>query len=178
METIREFKDTRAPSTYHIWHNTFTSARIVRKWNKLPCVVCDTVYHKSIDATNMLCRDWDYCFKLKLMSKMFEKVGEDKVVHIVRKMKPMWSLQRNSWVSFLIYIGILDGLCSLLFRLVKGIYIKSSMKLVINNARNIPKFIYDINGKFSYMKKSIGELTRLFITCFATQFIMMEGVLR
>lgn len=207
MDTIREYLQVRAPSAYDIAEVYLPEECKEMKqyikslepiWNeKGVTTMCDgwsgptnmhiinfliysvrgTVFHKSIDATDVLRRDADYYFSL--MKKVVE-VGEDKVVQIVTDNEAVVKAAGKKMMEQFQHLYWTACAAHYLDLLLEGIGKKSLVKLVIEQARKISQWIYHYKWPINYMKKFTGgrELTRSGIIRFATECIMLESVVR
>ncbi|XP_021754926.1 uncharacterized protein LOC110720229 [Chenopodium quinoa] len=137
-----------------------------------------TVFHKSIDATDVYCRDTNYYYSL--MEKVVQEIGEEKVVQIVTDNEASVKAAGKKLMDRFPHLNWTACAAHCLDLLLEDIGKKSSIKSVIERARKVSQFIYKYKWAVDYMKKFTGgrDLTRPGITRFATQFIMLESVVR
>uniref|UniRef100_A0A803LRA4 DUF659 domain-containing protein n=1 Tax=Chenopodium quinoa TaxID=63459 RepID=A0A803LRA4_CHEQI len=146
--------------------------------NFLVYSVRGTVFHKSIDATDVYCRDTNYYYSL--MEKVVQEIGEEKVVQIVTDNEASVKAAGKKLMDRFPHLYWTACTAHCLDLLLEDIGKKSSIKSVIERARKVSQFIYKYKWAVDYMKKFTGgrDLTRPGITRFATQFIMLESVVR
>ncbi|KAJ8434363.1 LOW QUALITY PROTEIN: hypothetical protein Cgig2_031609 [Carnegiea gigantea] len=137
-----------------------------------------TVYHKSIDASYVTCKDADYY--LKLMKKVVEEVGIEKVVQIatdnasvmkaagVRLMDEYPTLHWTPYAAYCLDLILVD---------LTG---KTNIGKVIQIARKISNYIYKYDWAVNYMKKFTNgrDIIRAGITWFATNFVPLGSVVK
>ncbi|KAK9689613.1 hypothetical protein RND81_09G071200 [Saponaria officinalis] len=133
-----------------------------------------TIFHKSIDASDVLRKDTDYYYKL--MKEVVDEIGAHRVVQVVTDNKAAMKAAGKKLMENYktLYWTACAAHCQDL--LLEDLGNRSSIKKVISRARLITKFIYTYKWVTNYMKKFTNgrELTRPGMTRFATDFIMLE----
>ncbi|XP_057970336.1 uncharacterized protein LOC131159441 [Malania oleifera] len=143
-------------------------------------VYCDrgTVFHKSVDASDVPSRTAEYYFRL--MDEVVEEIGEENVVQVVTDneaaMKAGGKLLMQKRPN--LYWTACAAHCIDL--ILEDIGKKSNVKKVLEDARTITSFIYNHTWTVNFMKKFTNnrELLRPAITRFATNFIALETIVR
>uniref|UniRef100_A0A803MP65 DUF659 domain-containing protein n=1 Tax=Chenopodium quinoa TaxID=63459 RepID=A0A803MP65_CHEQI len=178
MDTIRECPDVRAPSAYELaqvylpeeckeMKNYIKSFESV--WNERGVtIMCDDVY----------CRDTNYYYSL--MEKVVQEIRKEKVVQIVTDNEASVKAVRKKLMKRFPHLYWTACAAHCIDLLLEDIGKKSSIKSVIERARKVSQFIYKYKWAVDYTKKFTGgrDLTRPGITRFATQFKMLESVVR
>ncbi|XVF23468.1 hypothetical protein REPUB_Repub13aG0041500 [Reevesia pubescens] len=136
------------------------------------------VFRKSIDSSNVKSRNAEYYFGL--MDNMVEEIGEEIVVQVVTNNETIVKAGGNMLMQKRkhLYWGACSAHC--LDLILEEIGNKKSVKKVLDDAKKITTFIYNHTWTIAYMKKYTQgrELLRDGITRFATNFIVLESILR
>ncbi|KAL2901681.1 Tryptophanase [Bienertia sinuspersici] len=208
MEVIREHPNVQAPSAHDIAERYLPEECNQMKeyiksfeptWNERGVtIMCDgwsgptnmhiikflvyssrgTVFHKSIDATDLYKWDVDYYFQL--MKKVVEEIGEKSVVQIVTNNEAAVKAVEKKLMEAFPHLYWTASAAHCLDLLLEDIGNMKNIKLVMVKAKKISQFIYHYKWAINYMKEftSGRDLTRPGITRFATQFVMLESVFR
>ena len=209
LETIREVgPDVRAPSSYELSDVFLPEAvKEIRQWisefapkwkERGVTIMCDgwssmtrlnlinfliysngfTVFHKSVNASDVQRKDADYLFKL--MKKVVEEVGPEKVVQIVTdNAAPMKAAGRTLMEEFPnLYWTPCAAHC--LDLILEDFAKLDRVGEVIKTARMISNYIYKYDWAVNYMKKFTNnrDIIRPGITRFAINFVSLESLVR
>ncbi|KAG8635684.1 hypothetical protein MANES_16G054458v8 [Manihot esculenta] len=130
-----------------------------------------TVFHKSVDASNVEHKDGEYYFKI--MKEVVEEIGPQKVVQVVTDNEAAIKLGGKKLMEK--FPNLYWTACS-----AHCIGKKKSVKKIIDQAKVITQFIYNHNWVVNYMKKFTDnrDIIRPGITRFATNFIALESIVR
>lgn len=101
-----------------------------------------TVFHKSVDATNVSSRNVDCYFSL--MKKVVEEVGLDRVVQVVTDNEvAMKAAGKKNLMDAFPHIYWAPCVAHCIDLILEDITKKSSIKDVISQANSISRFIYN-----------------------------------
>lgn len=137
-----------------------------------------TIFHKSVDATDVYKKDADYYFRL--MKKVVEEIGEERVVQIVTDNEAAVKAAGKKLMEAYPHLYWTACAAHCLDLLLEDIGNMKNIKPVLVKAKKISQFIYHYRWAINYMKEFTDgrDLTRPGITRFATQFVMLESVVR
>ncbi|KAK8584443.1 hypothetical protein V6N12_068687 [Hibiscus sabdariffa] len=137
-----------------------------------------TIFKKSIDASSVTSRTAEYYFGI--MDEIVDEIGEEYIVQVVAdneaavKAGGQMLMQKRSHL----YWSACSAHC--LDLILEEIGNKTSVKKVLDQAKQISSFIYNHTWTIDYMKRYTNgaELLRPGITRFATNFIALESIVR
>ncbi|KAJ9175625.1 hypothetical protein P3X46_014165 [Hevea brasiliensis] len=133
-----------------------------------------TVFHKSIDASNVECKDGEYYFRI--MKEVVEEIGVEKVMQVVMDNEATIKVGGKKLMDKFpnLYWTACSAHCIDL--ILEDFGRRKSIKKIIDQARVITQFIYNHNWVINYMKKFTDnrEIIRPSITRFATNFIALD----
>ncbi|XP_028055420.1 uncharacterized protein LOC114259587 [Camellia sinensis] len=160
-EWIGSFKGIWAERGVSIMCNGWSSLTRQHIINFLVYCNKGTIFHKSIDASNIISRTVEYYFGL--LDKVVDEIGKQYVVQVVTDNKPALKAAAHC-IDFML----------------KDIANKKSVAKVIEDGKTITNFIYNSGWVLDLMRKFTGdrELIRPAITRFAINFIAIESIVR
>ncbi|KAK8553975.1 hypothetical protein V6N12_030954 [Hibiscus sabdariffa] len=137
-----------------------------------------TIFKKSIDASSVTSRTAEYYFGI--MDEIVDEIGEEYIVQVVTdneaavKAGGQMLMQKRSHL----YWSACSAHC--LDLILEEIGNRTSVKKVLDQAKQISSFIYNHTWTIDYMKRYTkgAELLRPGITRFATNFIALESIVR
>ncbi|KAK9008369.1 hypothetical protein V6N11_075267 [Hibiscus sabdariffa] len=134
-----------------------------------------TIFKKSIDASSVTSRTAEYYFGI--MDEIVDEIGEEYIVQVVTDNEAadgQMLMQKRSHL----YWSACSAHC--LDLILKEIGSKTSVRKVLDQAKQISSFIYNHTWTIDYMKRYTKgvELLRPGITRFATNFIALESIVR
>ncbi|KAF7146230.1 hypothetical protein RHSIM_Rhsim04G0084200 [Rhododendron simsii] len=137
-----------------------------------------TVFHKSIDATNVLSRTVDYYFGL--MDKVVEEIGEQYIVQIITDNEVAMKAAGKKLMEKRPHLYWTACAAHCIDLILEDIGEKKNVKAVLEKAKKVTRFIYNYNWVVNYMKNYTDgrDLLRPVITRFATNFITSESLVR
>ncbi|KAL7200287.1 hypothetical protein ACSBR1_032251 [Camellia fascicularis] len=177
-EWIGSFKGIWAERGVSIMCDGWSSLTRQRIINFLVYCNRGTIFHKSIDASNIISRTVEYYFGL--LDKVVDEIGEQYVVQVVtdnelalKAAGKMLMRKRKH-----LYWTACSAHCIDL--MLKDIANKKSVAKVIEDGKTITNFIYNSGWVLDLMRKFTGgrELIRPAITRFAINFIAIESIVR
>ncbi|XP_028117760.1 uncharacterized protein LOC114315344 [Camellia sinensis] len=177
-EWIRSFKE--------IWLERGVSI-MCDGWNNLTrqhiinfLVYCNrgTIFHKSIDASNIISRTVEYYFGL--LDKVVDKIGEQYVVQVVTDNEPALKATGKMLMRKKKTFILTTCLAHCIDLMLKDTANKKSVTKVIEDGKTITNFIYNSGCVLDLIRKFTRnrELIRLAITRFATNFIAIKSIVR
>ncbi|KAL7234857.1 hypothetical protein ACSBR1_018342 [Camellia fascicularis] len=136
-----------------------------------------TIFHKSIDASNIISRTAEYYFGL--LDKV-DEIGEQYVVQVVTDNQPALKVASKMLMRKRKYLYWTGCSAHCIDLMLKDIANKKSVAKVIEDGKTITNFIYNSGWVLDLMRKFTGnrELIRPAITRFATNFIAIESIVK
>ncbi|CAO2838156.1 unnamed protein product [Amaranthus hypochondriacus] len=137
-----------------------------------------TVFHKSVDATDVRSRTREYYFSL--IKKVIEEVGPSRAVQIITNNEVAMKLAGKKVMETFpnIYWTACSAHCIdlMLEEMIK----KTSTREVLIQARMVSSWIYNSTWVVNYMKKFTNkrEILRPGIPRFATHFVSLESIVK
>ncbi|XP_028120013.1 uncharacterized protein LOC114317473 [Camellia sinensis] len=137
-----------------------------------------TIFHKSIDASNIVSRTVEYYFGL--LDKVVDEIGEQYVVQVVTDNEPALKAAGKMLMRKRKHLYWTACSAHCIDLMLKDIANKKSVAKVIEDGKTITNFIYNSGWVLDLMRKFTGgrELIRPAITRFATNFIAIESIVR
>ncbi|CAL5419353.1 unnamed protein product [Camellia sinensis] len=137
-----------------------------------------TIFHKSIDASNIVSRTAEYYFGL--LDKVVDEIGEQYVVQVVTDNEPALKAAGKMLMRKRKHLYWTACSAHCIDLMLKDIANKKSVAKVIEDGKTITNFIYNSGWVLDLMRKFTGgrELIRPAITRFATNFIAIESIVR
>ncbi|XP_058209973.1 uncharacterized protein LOC131323277 isoform X1 [Rhododendron vialii] len=137
-----------------------------------------TVFHKSIDATDVLSRTADYYFGL--MDKVVEEIGEQYIVQIITDNEAAMKAAGKKLMEKRPHLYWTACTAHCIDLILEDIGEKKNVKAVLEKAKKVTRFIYNYDWVVNYMKNYTDgrDLLRPVITRFATNFITLESLVR
>ncbi|KAL7191367.1 hypothetical protein ACSBR2_023442 [Camellia fascicularis] len=137
-----------------------------------------TIFHKSIDASNIISRTAEYYFGL--LDKVVDEIGEQYVVQVVTDNEPALKAAGKMLMRKRKHLYWTACSAHCIDLMLKDIANKKSVAKVIEDGKTITNFIYNSGWMLDLMRKFTGgrELIRPAITRFATNFIAIESIVR
>lgn len=136
-----------------------------------------TVFHKSIDASNVERKDGEYYFKI--MKEVVEEIGPSKIVQVVTDNEA--AIKSGGKKLMEKFPNLYWTACSAhcIDLILEDFGKRKNIKTVIEQGKVITQFIYNHNWVVNYMKKFTDgrDIIRPGITRFATNFIALESLL-
>ncbi|KAL7233198.1 hypothetical protein ACSBR1_016932 [Camellia fascicularis] len=137
-----------------------------------------TIFHKSIDASNIISRTAEYYFGL--LDKVVDEIGEQYVVQVVTDNEPALKAAGKMLMRKRKHLYWTACSAHCIDLMLKDIANKKSVAKVIEDGKTITNFIYNSGWVLDLMRKFTGdrELIQPAITRFATNFIVIESIVR
>ncbi|XP_028060037.1 uncharacterized protein LOC114263653 [Camellia sinensis] len=137
-----------------------------------------TIFHKSIDVSNIVSRTAEYYFGL--LDKVVDEIGEQYVVQVVTDNEPALKAAGKMLMRKMKHLYWTACSAHCIDLMLKDIANKKSVAKVIEDGKTITNFIYNSGWVLDLMRKFTGgrELIRPAITRFATNFIAIESIVR
>ncbi|XP_031386368.1 uncharacterized protein LOC116199913 isoform X1 [Punica granatum] len=147
--------------------------------HQLSCYCCKgMVFYKSVDATGLTSRDRHYYFQL--MDKIVDEIGEEYVVRIVTDNEAAMKATGKLLMAKRKHLYWTTCTTHCLDLILEDLGKKSSVKILIIDAKKITSFIYNHGWVVNYMEKLTNgkQLICPATTRFATNFLQIECLIK
>ncbi|XVE88841.1 hypothetical protein DITRI_Ditri19aG0101300 [Diplodiscus trichospermus] len=137
-----------------------------------------TIFHKYVDASNVLSRDADYYFGL--IKSVVPKIGAEKVVQIVTDNEDAMKAGGKKLMDEFPHLYWIAYSAHCINLILEYIGKRKRIAKVVEQAKKITQFIYNHNWVCNFLKKFTKgrDILRPGITRFATNFIALESIMR